>query len=860
MELHPPAQLKRAAHRSSAAERYLERLALRPDRRRELLRRVAAAGGADERTVMGELHRMLAGEVAPRDNAAYASVGARLRIAYGTVEGGPPLAEDAHGRCRMATTRALSRKSMAPREWRGGAGAPVAASDWHRAGTLRRSLLLALTAAQTSVAAWCMSSVLPYHGAYALELAVLVLFVVLFGWVSAGFWTAMMGFFVQLLGDERFAISAGAGLAGDGAPIDRRARTAIVMPICNEDVQRVFAGIRATYESVSRTGEMKHFDFFILSDSSDPDLRVAETHAWLGLCREVKGFGNIFYRWRQHRIKRKSGNVGDFCRRWGDQYRYMVVMDADSVMSGACLARLVRLMEANPGAGIIQTAPRAAGRETLFARVQQFATRLYGPLFTAGLHYWQLGESHYWGHNAIIRLAPFMRHCALGRLPGGGSLSGEILSHDFVEAALMRRAGWGVWIAYDLPGSYEEMPPNLVDELKRDRRWCHGNLINSRLMFGEGLHPAHRAVFMTGVMAYLSAPLWFLFLVLSTVLLAVHTLVPPTYFIAPNQLFPLWPEWHQEWAMALSLGTGALLFLPKILSGALACAQGAREYGGPLRLCASLAGEVLFSALLAPVRMMFHTQFVLTSLLGWQVHWKSPPREDAQTGWVEALRRHGAQTLLGLAWAGAVYWLNPSYLWWLLPVVGALVLSIPVSVYSSRVSIGRRMRRAGYFAIPEETNPPQELVRVRQLCALPARMPALAEAVVDPVVNALACATSVARPRQPEAVRAQRAQLIDKALRAGPHGLTGREAATLLGDPLALSRLHFAAWTAADAHPDWCTARVASDDRSNVIALRGRAARRAHGQPGARRADRQERLSLDGPPGRGPRPPAGPPL
>ena len=257
----------------------------------------------------------------------------------------------------------------------------------------------------------------------------------------------------------------------------------------------------------------------MLSDSSEPDTLAAERQAWLRAVRGRRtGSGRIFYRWRRHRIKRKSGNIADFCRRWGSQYRYMVVLDADSVMSGECLTTLVRLMEANPTAGIIQTAPRAAGRDTLYARMQQFATRVYGPLFTAGLHFWQLGESYYWGHNAIIRVAPFMRHCALGRLPGRGPLSGEILSHDFVEAALMRRAGWKVWMAYDLPGSYEEMPPNLLDELKRDRRWCQGNLINLRLFLWNGLHPAHRAVFMTGVMAYVSAPLWLLSLVLSTAL------------------------------------------------------------------------------------------------------------------------------------------------------------------------------------------------------------------------------------------------------------------------------------------------------------------------------------------------------
>ncbi len=188
-------------------------------------------------------------------------------------------------------------------------------------------------------------------------------------------------------------------------------------------------------------------------------------------------------------MKRKSGNIDDFCRRWGSQYSYMVVLDADSVMTGDCLCGLVRLMEANPNAGIIQSSPKASGMDTLYARCQQFATRVYGPLFTAGLHFWQLGESHYWGHNAIIRVKPFIEHCALAPLPGEGSFAGSILSHDFVEAALMRRAGWGVWIAYDLPGSYEELPPNLLDELKRDRRWCHGNLMNFRLFPGEGYAP-----------------------------------------------------------------------------------------------------------------------------------------------------------------------------------------------------------------------------------------------------------------------------------------------------------------------------------------------------------------------------------
>src|SRR5438128_2612718 len=490
-----------------------------------------------------------------------------------------------------------------------------------------------------------MSAVLPYHGRQPLEIAILVLFTVLFGWVSAGFWTAIAGYVLLLIGSDRYAISR---TARSDAPIDPGARVAIVVPICNESAPRVFAGLRASYESLDRSGALEHFDFFVLSDTSNPDTRVAEIAGWVDMCRAVNGFGRVFYRWRQHHIKRKSGNIADFCRRWGKNYRYMVVFDADSMMSGECLTTLLRLIEANPNVGIIQTAPRATGRDTFYARVQQFATRVYGPLFTAGLHFWQLGESHYWGHNAIIRVVPFMRHCALRRLPGRGSLSGEILSHDFVEAALMRRAGWAVSIAYDLRGSYEEMPPNLVDELTRDRRWCQGNLMNVRLFMMKGLHIAHRAVFMSGVMAYLSALLWFVFLLLSTVLLALHTLSEPKYFVQPYQLFPLWPEWHAEWAVALFGATALLLFLPKILSVLLIWARGAKRYGGPWHLMSSMLAEFALSVMLAPIRMLFHTQFVLAAFFGWAVQWKSPPREDSETTWTEALRRHGWHTLLGV--------------------------------------------------------------------------------------------------------------------------------------------------------------------------------------------------------------------
>jgi membrane glycosyltransferase len=384
-------------------------------------------------------------------------------------------------------------------------------------------------------------------------------------------------------------------------------------------------------------------------------------------------------------------------------------------MTGTCLTRLVQLMEANPDAGIIQTVPTAIGRETLHARLQQFASRLYGPIFAAGLHFWQLGESHYWGHNAIIRIVPFIRHCALRRLPGRGPLSGEILSHDFVEAALMRRAGWRVWLAYDLAGSYEEIPSSLIEELARERRWCRGNLLNLRVLQIKGLHPAHRTMFIISVMAYFSSALWFLFLVLSTALLAVNTLMAPEYFVKPFQLFPQWPEWHPARALALVGTTALLLFLPKIAAVLLSFKQGSHLFGGAPKLVLSVIMESVLSCLLAPIRMLFHTQFVAEALAGWPIHWKSPRREDAETTWRDAWRRHGRYTLLGTIWATVVYWLDPMYLWWLLPIVGALIVSVPLSALMSRRSLGLRAKSARVFLIPEELYPPPEILRARKL-------------------------------------------------------------------------------------------------------------------------------------------------
>jgi membrane glycosyltransferase len=807
MGLHPAPGLN-AASQASVVERYIARLPLTPE---ELDRvRASASRASNERAALASVHVALARGVPPSGAPAFDSIPARLRLALGA--DAPHLTTSVAGHPgypRLATTPPLNRASMAPRDWLAtrdaaepNAGPRASPGAWARDATSRRFGLTGLVIVQAVAATYAMSDILPYKGAQFLEVIVLAVFAVLFAWISAGFWTALAGFVLLMRGHDRFAVTR-----HPVSPLADDARTALVMPICNEDVTRVFAGLQATCESLVRTGQSRHFEVFILSDSGDPDARVAEADAWLELRRTLGDSLRVHYRWRQHHIKRKSGNVADFCRRWGRDYKYMVVLDADSVMTGACLVRLAQLMESDGTAGIIQTAPRAFGRQALFARIQQFATTAYGPLFTAGLHFWQLGEAHYWGHNAIIRVEPFMQHCALGRLPGDGVFSGEILSHDFVEAALMRRAGWGVWIAYDLPGSYEEVPPNLIDELARDRRWCLGNLMNLRLLRLEGVHPAHRAVFMIGFMAYMSAPLWFLSLALGTALLAQHVLMVPEYFTRPHQLFPIWPQWHPERALALFSSTALVLFLPKVLSAIVIVSRGAGAFGRGLGATASVVIETLFSALFAPVRMIFHTEFVIAGIAGVTIRWKSPPRAESETSWSQALRRHGAHTVLGLLWILLVWRLDQRVLPWILPVAGALLVSIPLSVLSSRVRLGVAMRDAGLFVTPEEIHPPEEVSRTLELSRPDVPRPTLRDAVVDPITNALACARATPRATTLLASRTQRATLVARALMEGLESLDRRELGRLLNDPLALSNLHFDVWSTMQVHPSWFRTR-----------------------------------------------------
>ena len=673
--------------------------------------------------------------------------------------------------------------------------------------TWRRILFLLLIIVPTVFCSGYMAYLLPHQGSTSLELVVLILFTTLFVWISMGFWTAVVGFFVLLRRVNRFSLPDLPSM--DLAASASHPRTAILMPICNEDPSRVFAGMGAVYKSLEALGRREYFDFFILSDTGDPDTWIDEEWCWYKLCHLLNGFQKLFYRRRRINRKRKSGNIADFCRRWGHNYRYMIVLDADSIMTGSTLVRMVEIMEQNYSVGILQTVPKGVGRDSLIARLQQFTNNIYGPMFAAGLHFWQLGDAHFWGHNAIIRIKPFMEHCDLPRLSGKPPLGGEILSHDFVEAALMRRAGWAVWLAYNLEGSYEEMPPTLLDDLKRDRRWCQGNLQHLRLLFIKGLCPAHRAMFLNGAMAYLTALFWLLFLIICTIEAVYHELVTPAYFTETISLFPDWPVWRPERSMALLFITVIILFLPKPLAFLLHVLRkgSARSMGGAFKLMLSILTEILLSALFAPVRMLFNSKFVLLTLMGKQVGWGAQSRQETGTPWRVAISFHWGSTVLGLVWGIATFIINRTFFWWITPVLTGLILAIPLSVLTSRSSIGRAFRARGLLVIPEELNPPPELEWIRSIqqklgeldVSLGVREPnGFVRAVVEPFVNELHIRLAGTRRAPSFKIGKRRQALQDKALLKGPGSLTPSEKIELLYDPERMAALHKAVWELPD--------------------------------------------------------------
>jgi membrane glycosyltransferase len=571
----------------------------------------------------------------------------------------------------------------------------------------RRAWIFTGTAALTMAGCYEMYQVLNVGGVTALEWIVLCLFVLLFAWIAFSFMSTLAGFVVLL-----FRTRDPLGIDPDAPLPSIGSKNAMLLPTYNEDPGRIMARLGAMCESIEQSGYGSRFDWFILSDTTNPSVWIAEERCFLRL-RQDLGASNIFYRHRPENSARKSGNIEEWIKRFGAGYDHMVILDADSLMTGDTIVRLASAMETHPSVALIQTLPIVVNAKTLFARLQQFSGRLYGPLIAAGIAWWHDSEGNYWGHNAIIRVRAFAQDAGLPDLHGRKPFGGHILSHDFVEAALMRRAGWAIRMVPTLGGSFEECPPSLLDFAARDRRWCQGNLQHLAVLPARGLHWVSRLHLLTGIGSYLTAPLWLLFLVFGILISLQAQFVRPEYFPKGFALFPKWPAQDPVLAAWVFVGTMGLLILPKLLAYVLLETQSRNRklFGGGLVVFAGVLIETLLSGLIAPVMMIFQSSAVAEILAGRDAGWQVQRRDDAKWPIRDLIRKYAAPTLFGAGMAASAFAVSLPLLFWMAPVILGLLLSVPIAMLSSRVS----GPNSSLFRTPEQTAPPQVLIRANEL-------------------------------------------------------------------------------------------------------------------------------------------------
>jgi membrane glycosyltransferase len=575
---------------------------------------------------------------------------------------------------------------------------------WSFVAWLARLLTFGGTAVLTAAGAREMYGVVHIGGITPLEWVMVGLFALTFGWIALSAAACVTG---TLFGWQRRR-------APKDAPLTTR--TALVMPVYNENPAHTFAALEAMAESLVAEGHGTAFELFILSDTTNADIWVAETAAFRRLSEAVNGAMPVWYRRRYDNTARKAGNVQDFVERWGARYDYMVVLDADSMMSTPALVTLVREMQVDPRLGILQTVPTLANGTGLLPRLQQFANRVYGPVVARGLAAWQGPDGNYWGHNAIIRVHAFAESCGLPPLRGVKPFGGAILSHDFVEAAFIRRAGWSVRLLSNVEGSWEEGPPSLLDAAARDRRWAQGNLQHLAVVPARGLKLASRLHLLMGVMSYLASPLWLLLIIIGLTLTLQAALIRPEYFTADFQLFPSWPRFDPERMIRLFVITMGVLLLPKAVGLLRAfLVRGLRRPVGIIRLVLGAAMELILSALYAPIMMIIQCRQLWEIMRGRDSGWSTQRRGDGTTPWGEIVGRHWLQTLIGVVLSGVLYWFSPPLFLWMSPTLAGLVLAIPLSRASGSPLVGRVLRFFGMLVIPEEVAPPPLMRRRSEL-------------------------------------------------------------------------------------------------------------------------------------------------
>lgn len=556
---------------------------------------------------------------------------------------------------------------------------------------LWRALAFSPAMAASVALLWVMADWFDAEGINVVEAILLALISFNFFWISFTVCTVLLGM-ISLARQERPVRQ------GRAQPL----RVALLMPVYNEVPWNVLGNARTMLEELRARGGKHHYAMFILSDTRDPEI-AAQEQAGIEALRTTLAPGlELYYRRREQNTDRKVGNIADWVSRWGGAWDAMLVLDADSLMTGRAIARLTDALARDPGAGLIQSYPQLIGAQSVFARMQQFANGVYGIAFAEGLSRWCGQEGNYWGHNAIIRTKAFATCAGLPKLR---SLSGQeqlIMSHDFVEAGLLRRAGWGVRFLPRIRGSYEETPPTLIDHALRDRRWCQGNLQHLRLLGSTGFRAVSRFHLFHGAVGYLMSPLWFALLVMWALIGQGKDASVLHYFSPDNPMFPQWPEMTETRHVLIILVMYAMLLAPKILGALALPLSGVRyeDFGGRTRFLASFLFEVVLSILYAPILMVQQMIAVFRTLLGVQKGWTPQARDGGTYGLRTLIVCHALETISGFALSAGI--LAGLVSVWLAPIAISLTFAVPLSALSG-VSAAAARRMVG---MPEDFHEP----------------------------------------------------------------------------------------------------------------------------------------------------------
>jgi membrane glycosyltransferase len=528
------------------------------------------------------------------------------------------------------------------------------------------------------------------RGISGLDIALIALFAVTLPWIVIGFWNAVIGLLIMRCARDPVATVFPA-IARIGADAPITLSTAVLVCIRNEAPEHVIRHLEPMLAELAATGVADRFHVYVLSDTADPVLGQIEEARFAELAAAWRARVAITYRRRSENTGYKAGNIRDFCLRFGDRHDLAIPLDADSIMPASAMLRLVRVMQTDARLGIVQALVVGLPSASAMARIFQFGMRLGMRSYTIGSAWWQGDCGPYWGHNAVLRIKPFMAHCELPLLSGGR----HVLSHDQIEAVLMRRAGYHVRVLPEEDLGWEENPPTLLEFIRRDLRWCEGNMQYGPFLLMPGLKPVSRYQLLVAILMFLGSPAWIGLLLLGTALAA----------LAPDSIDP-----HYGWPL-LSVVL-IMWFAPKIASilDVLARSEARRAFGGGGRFLLSAAIETGFFILLCPIQWCSHTVFLGGLALGRTVGWNPQVRHAHAVSLADAIARLWPQTFIGWASIGALVWTNPTALPVALLIAGGLALAVPMAVVTAAPRVGRLLARLGIGQLPEETDRPDILL------------------------------------------------------------------------------------------------------------------------------------------------------